>query len=151
MTIIALFFIILNGVTLLKGGFFRETLIQIGELSIKQEQGRYLTSDEKSELIVKGVGVWLLAIFCLILQAIFYTWALKIDVYTYPTLFMLIWLITSLIITFGNYKKKDLKDEKGAKEYRKSLYKGRTLKVTLSSIAGLLYFAYMFYVIVFML
>jgi uncharacterized membrane protein len=86
----------------------------------------------------------------LIVQLFYLINAISIDYLKYPTIIVMILIMSGITIGAKKTKKiDDLTIEKGRQDYRNKLYKcsGRTLKSTITQIIYLGYFVYMFYIL----
>jgi hypothetical protein len=123
-----------------------------GELQIKLANAK---TDEEKKAIAEEQGKiilpYLLLIPFIIAEFIYLISAISIDVYKYPSIAMLFYMIIASAIgaKIKDIKKYDLTTEEGQIKYRKQIYKGRTLKGYLFNLIYLTYFGYMFYILVF--
>lgn len=147
--ILTVIFIAYFLITLIKGNILSDLTIKVGEAEIKKaETGSDEIDESTYKLLAGGCFLLLLAT----LEPIYLILAIKHDIYKYPTLAALLYIIISLaFIKWGN--KKDLTTEEGRNAYRKRLYqknKRYTFKGFVTRIVFLTYFCYMFYIFVFL-
>jgi len=140
-------------ILLVRGSFFTNTIIKLGELTLKaNEQGLeyYGEGRLKNELGKIGMPMLFYGLGMLIVQLFYLINALSVDYLKYPTIIIMIIIMSGFAIGAKKTKNKDdLTTEKGRQNYRTKLYKqsSRKFKSTMTQIIYLSYFIYMFYVL----
>lgn len=155
MIFLSLMFIVLYLSFLIKGGnsIFNKLVIEFEEYNIKKAIDRHsITRDEETEMTVKVIFITIIGIGLSVLQIIFFIKALKIDIYLYPTIGMIVLCLFNSVFT-KKTNKYDLTTEEGRYEKRKSIdkLKHRTFKGILFQSLYLGYFIYIFYILVFLI
>jgi len=139
-------------IKMIKGGFFKETLIKIAELTIK-EYNPETTTEEKKILQTESFKIgWKFMLFGLGLAVVYITYllnAINLDPLKYPTIIMMAWIMLAFIKGFVS-KKVDLSTDENRKIYLAKAYLSnkRTLRGTIVNFGFLGYFWYMFYLLV---
>lgn len=139
-------------VLLAKGNLTYNTTIKSGELMIKlYEQSK--TEKEVNSEVFKTNWPILLYFPVFLGTFIYYISALTVDVNKYPTIGILIYLITTMVFSKSKNNKQDLTTNEGRQKYREQLYKTkkRTFTGTIKQLVFLTYFGYMFYLLVFVI
>jgi len=131
---------------LVKGTIFYDIGIEIGEDDISRARDSNYKTPEK--LAVKILFFMVFGIAYMITYTIYLIKSLSIDPYVFPTVLIILNIISNFI--FKKTTKKDLSTEEGIEAYRKRLYKPkRTFIGTIKTIFTICYFVYMFYILVF--
>lgn len=147
MIFFTLFFFTLALSVLVKGRLFKDLRIEFGEAEIKKASNPdYKFSNELlSKLLFLFIGI----VFYIITFITYLIKALSIDPYVYPTIIMILFIVSSYVFN-KNTPKDDLKTEEGIEAYRKKLSNNkRKLKGILKNFIAAMYFVYMFYILVF--
>ncbi|MGZ9868248.1 hypothetical protein ACU3L3_07475 [Priestia endophytica] len=150
-TFFTILFLVFSIVALIKGDIFQSVKITMGEDEIKRQQLGTDNYVPDKKMIGSLLTIFLVMLPFAIAKMIYLCVALSYDPFTYPTLALLVYLITSLIIGFTKKKTKiDLSTDKKIEDYRKSLNKKRTVKGVLISIVYIVHLAYMLVAMAFM-
>jgi hypothetical protein len=131
---------------------FTSFISKTGEFQIKLANAK--TEIEKKNIFeeqAKQCLPYLLIIPFIFAEYIYLINAIKIDIYKFPSIIMLFYIIITMVLSNRNKNKVDfdLTTEEGQTQFRKQIYKGRTFKGYLFNIIYLGYFAYMFWILVF--
>ena len=137
-----------------KGNPMYNNIIKTGELTIKlYEQGK--TEKEINKELFDNNWPYLFYIPLVLGTFIYYINALTVDIYKYPTIGILVYLIFTMAFSkySNNKSKNDLTTEGGRQKYREQLYKirKRTFKGMIKQLIFLSYYGYMFYLLVFVI
>lgn len=104
-----IFLLMVYGVSLLKGGLFKKITQELNEANVSKEEHANLDEKELKKLwslIGKTSLVALFSIFMLIVFLIFTINALAVDIFLYPTLFMMTIVIGGVITGFVRDKER---------------------------------------------
>jgi hypothetical protein len=139
--------------SIVKGNLFFDVYRKIAELTIKQNE----TEDKKekdniAKEILKTSWSMLVGFGLLIVEIIYIFSALSIDIYKYPTIITLFYIVLMGFVFNKNNKKPkvDLKTEEGRIRYKIELEKVKrySFKGIMSNLIYLVYFGYMFYLLI---
>jgi len=151
MIFLTIFFAAYYFILLIKGSFFQEFNIQLGEIKLKQAETGNLESNENN---IKILGIGCMYFMIVIVLCVYIVSSLKYDPIKYPTIGLIIFCI--LNIAFNSLKKKkkeDLTTDAGRQEFRTQLYKENASRykfgASVKRIIFLSYFVYMFYILIF--
>lgn len=146
MTFLTIFFFAFSLAALVKGNMFKKLRIDVGEYEIKKAIDS--TAKVEESLLIRMLSLIFFMSAIMVLEIIYLLKALHIDPYIYPTIIMILLILTGYIFTKSS--KKDLATESGIAEYRKKLHDNkRKVSGILRSVLKVIYFAYMFYILVF--
>jgi len=137
---------------LLKPNGFTGFISKTGEFQIKLANAK--TEIEKKNILeeqTKQYLPYLLIIPFIFAEYIYLINAIKIDIYKFPSIAMLFYIIIGMVLSSRNKNKVDfdLTTEEGQTQFRKQIYRGRTFKGYLFNLIYLGYFGYMFWLLVF--
>jgi len=124
----------------------------MGEIEIKKHENKDKINLIKSQVesaFFKILPVILLGIFMAISEFIYYICAINIDIYKYPSICMILFVVLSVLL---KWKPKQTVDKIGVEEYRKNIYKiqKHSFKGVIYQLMYLSYFSYMFWILVFL-
>jgi len=145
-------FITYYAASLVRGNLFFDIMKKHGELTLKQAQT--IEEKEKETIgkeILKISWKMLLVLLLIIAEGIYLVNAFGVDIYKYPTIFTIFYLLFSTFVFNRNNKPKcDLKTDEGRVRYEVALddMKRFTVKGFITSTIYLSYFGYMFYLLV---
>ena len=136
-------------IKLIKGGFFKEVIVNVAELTVKQYNPETSEKEKKAlqEEVLKVSWVYLLfGLVTVIVHIVYLLNAIELDPLKYPTLIMIAWVMLAFIKGVVT-KKMDLSIEQNRKIYLSKAYllNKRTLQGTIKNLLFLSYFGYMFY------
>jgi hypothetical protein len=125
--------------------------MKLGELIIKKYEynnDNHIINEEYKKESLKVIFPMLLFLFLFFAEFIYYICAFSIDTYKYPTMFLILFLVLSMVLRYKPAKKLE---DIGVEEFRKNLYKTKkySFQSFIYQIIYLSYFSYMFYVLVF--
>lgn len=154
MIFLSLMFIVLYLLFLVKGGnsIFNKMGIQIAEFNMqKATDENSISEDDKAKIGMKIIFTCIFGIVLAIFEIVFLIKAIKIDLYLYPTLFVIFFVILNILTAKSN-KEYDLTTEEGRYEQRKDVekLKHRTFKGIITQLIYLSYYSYIFYILVFL-
>lgn len=140
-------------ILLVRGSIFTNTIIKVGELTLKaNEQGLKNYGEKKlnEELGKLVMPMMFYTLSLLLVEMIYLINALRVDYLKYPTIIIMVLIMMAFVTSSRKSKKDDLATEEGRQSFKKKLYKnsGRTFKGTIYKLIYLSYFIYMFYVLV---
>jgi hypothetical protein len=146
-------FITYYAALLVRGNLYYNVIKVAGELTLKQA----ITVDKKEKETIgkelaKAGWKMLLAIPLIIAECIYLFSAINVDIYKYPSILMLFYMLFSVFVlnrNSTNKSKYDLKTEQGQVNYQIFLddMKRYTFKGAITSLIYLGYFGYMFYLL----
>lgn len=148
MIFLTIVFIAYYLIVLVKGSFLSDLIIKAGEDEIKRVETGSKNVDESTYKLA-ATGCFFIVL--LVLELIYLVLAISHDIYKYPTLILILYVILTFAFTKWG-RKKDLTTDDGRNAYRKQLYqknKRYSFKGFMIRLLFLTYFCYMFYILVF--
>lgn len=152
-------FILMYGYTLIYGNFLAKPLNELAKVIIEIKEaekfGIVLTDNDKKRLARKSFISLILAIvpaiFFIVTELIYFTIAIPLDPFKYPSIGMLVFVIFNFIFVKKTTKKADLETEEGFEEYKREAKKIKryTLRGWLIGLIKFVYFLYMFWALSF--
>ena len=138
-------------IKIIKGGFFKDTIIKLAELTIEENNPEISETEKKNKQAESLKVGWVYVLFGLvvvIVHIIYLLNAIDLDPLKYPTIIMIVWVMLAFIKGVVS-KKMDLSIEENRKIYLAKTYLSkRTLRGIILNLAFLSYFGYMFYLLV---
>ncbi|MGG0308245.1 hypothetical protein ABEY43_06035 [Priestia megaterium] len=138
-------------VNLVKGGFGRELLVEVGKETVKKQKVGADNYKEDKDLLIKVLMYFIPALMLAALQILYYCFSINSDPFLFPTLFMILHMVISIAYAYIKPKKtEDLTIERNAERYIKKLERKYKPKNVIIQLINVTYFAYMLFATVFM-
>lgn len=154
-----LWFIILYGYVLVRGNFLAKPLnaltSTIIEVKEAEKAGSVLTEYDKNRLARKSLIAFILAIIpaiiIIIAEIIYFTTAIPLDPFKYPSFGMLVFVICNFVFIKVTTKESNLDTAEGLEKYRKEAKKVKryTFWGCIVGLIKFVYFVYMFWALSF--
>ena len=139
--------------SLVRGNLFHNALVKVGELTIEQAKdkidGKRENKEIGKEMLTASWPIFLGIPLLITLYAYLFK-AISLDIYQYPTLIMLFYILFTSFVLRTKKTKDDLTTNEGIVRAKIALEKLKryTFKRSLVNLVYLSYFGYMFYVLV---
>jgi len=145
-------FFTLSLILLIRGNIFYNSPIKIGELTIKKfecSNDNRVINKEFETASLKLMFPMLFYAFLVICEFIYFIYAINIDIYKYPSIFIMLFFVLNIVLRYKPAKKIE---DIGVDEFRKILYKTKkyTFRGFIYQIIYMSYFSYIFWILVFL-
>lgn len=147
--IFTIVFLMLSVRYIAKGQPFYDSLkeFQTADLKARQETNEYIQKELATEALGKIAGPLLWALTVIITELIYLTNAYDLDIYKWPTLAMIAWLLMGLIIGMTNKKKYVTEEDFRAAQYEIDTMPKRKIKNIIYAIISITYFCYILWIL----
>lgn len=132
---------------LVRGNIVKDMNIKLGELELDKAVGIINEKEYNEKSLPILLPILLIFIPLYIIEVVYLFKAINIDVYLYPTLFVVFYYIFHIV--FSKKNKNDLTTKEGRIEYKARIYSKKVkIKSIFNNIIFVSYYSYMIYLLV---